>query len=168
MYLLHCPRCRGVTLNPDDSAGHACRWCGWRGRPPRDRVVDAPAAVRRFVLADLRPVANQLLTFGIGQFITALIFLWFFIGAMSQGNVYLVGRFEQNPMTYAIGLVLLAGGVLILAAAIAVRLGRNRLVALTGAWLALASPLLLGIPVGLWAVWKLTRPEARAAFTRPV
>lgn len=163
MYLLHCPRCRGVTLHPDDTAGHACRWCGWQGRPPRDHLVDDPAAVRRFVLADLRPVANLLLTFGIGQLVTTL---FYFLFVASQVGAYLSGRHETSVMVYAIGLALLAGGVLIFAAAIAVQLGRNRIVALTGAWLALTSPLLLGLPVGAWAVWKLTRPEARAAFDR--
>ena len=56
MFLLHCPRCWGVTLHTDDTDGTKCRWCGWHGRPPHGYTVRDPEAVRQFVAKDLRPV----------------------------------------------------------------------------------------------------------------
>jgi uncharacterized integral membrane protein len=165
VFLLNCPKCRGVTPHTDDATEMACRWCGWRGRPPLGNVVRDPAAVRRAVLAEVRPVAYLLFTFGIGQLLTALMYCLMFINPTNTTN-YLFGRVPQSPMLYAIGLTVLVGGVLILAAAVAVERGRNRLIAVTGAWLALTSPLLLGIPIGVWALRTLSRPEVRAAFAR--
>lgn len=164
MILLRCPRCHACTPAEDDATKVACWWCHlWVGPVDRHAVRD-PAAVRKFVLDDLRPIASLMLTFGIGQTLTAVIYLWVFASWMSEGHVYLIGNFEQNPLVYAIGVVLLVGGVFIIAGGVALRRGRGRLYAVVGAIFTLASPLLLGIPIGAWALWKLGRPEVRAAF----
>lgn len=120
------------------------------------------ADVRRHVLGELKPVAYLLFTFGIGQLLTAGVFVVIFI----LGNgAYLIGRFDHAPLLYAIGLVLLVGGILIVAAAVTVERGRNRLVAVTGAWLVITSPLLVGLPLGVWALRRLTASDVRLAFS---
>ena len=165
MYLLHCPRCWGVTLLADDEADVGCRWCRWRGRPPLENLVHDPQAVRRFVLAELQPVGQVLALFGVAQCVTAAIYFLLFFGC--GGALARFGYTPQLVLVAAVGAVLAVGGVIIWAASFAVRTGRGRLIAVAGAVFALTSPLLLGIPIGVWAVRELTRPEVRAVFARP-
>jgi len=44
------------------------------------------------------------------------------------------------------------------------RRGRYWQFCLVAGGLTLLSPLVAGVPLGLWGLWKLTRPEVKAAF----
>jgi len=165
VFLLHCPRCWGTTLLTDDPDGSRCRHCGWHGRPPLNHIVRDPEAVRQFVAKDLGPVAALLRTLGMGQTIIALVFCFFLV---CGGGASFFGFTPQLAMAGAIGVVLLVGGVLICAGDVAIRLGRWRLIAVVGAIFALTSPLLIGLPLGVWALQRLNRPEVRAAFAPSV
>lgn len=79
-------------------------------------------------------------------------------------------RFESGQYVFAfgwgaVGPYLMASGAVIVAAARALRRGRGRVLGVVAAWLALFSPLLIGLPIGFWALRMLHRPEVRAAFT---
>jgi uncharacterized protein YjeT (DUF2065 family) len=160
--LLRCPRCRGFTPTTDATDVVECQWCRLRVGTVERHLVRDPQAARRVVLDDLSPIAALLRTFGIGQIIIAVVHFAFFIGCNSLLE-HFHGSVNQ-VLVIASGLVLFAGGVFIFAGSEAVRRGRGRLFAVVGSLFALTSPLLIGVPVGVWALWRLSRPEVRAAF----
>lgn len=165
MVVLDCPRCRGETLLPEVGEGVTCRWCGWHGPAAGWLFARHPARVQKAALEELRPIAHLLRTLGVGQTVTAFIYFALFLGF---GDV--MANLRESPtaaLVLGIGVVLLVSGVLLIAGGVAVRRGWNRLLAVTAAWLALTSPLVLGIPIGIWALLKLNRPEGRAAFRQP-
>lgn len=162
MVLLRCPQCRGFTATTDDSATVECQWCRLRVGAVERHLVRDPAAARRVVFDDLAPIAALLRTLGIGQMAIAVAHFVFFIGCSS-----LLAHFHgsvNQVLVIAAGLVLFGGGVFIFAGSEAVRRGRGRPFAVVGSLFALTSPLLLGVPVGVWALARLSRPEVRAAF----
>jgi hypothetical protein len=160
--LLRCPQCRGLTPGVDDAVAVECRWCRLRVGTAERYLLRDPAAARRVVLDDLAPIAALLRTLGIGQTAVAVAHFVFFIGCNSL-LTHFHGAVNQ-VLVIASGLVLFAGGVFIFAGGEAVRRGRGRPFAVVGSLFALTSPLLLGVPVGVWALWRLSRPEVRAAF----
>jgi hypothetical protein len=162
VFLLHCPRCAGETAAEDDAEWVTCRWCLLRVGTNGNHIVRDPNMVRRFLLDEIWPLAALLRTFGTGQIVLALLYFLFFFGCLGGA-----GRFDDVPRTVmlvAIGAVLFVSGVFVYAGAHAVYHGKRRLIAVTGAVFALTSPLLLGLPIGVWALWKLSRPEGRAVF----
>jgi hypothetical protein len=163
VFLLRCPRCFGHTPADDEVEEVVCRWCRTRVTEVEWHTERSKAVVREFLLADLRPVADLMRTFAIGQLVIAAVYLFFFLGC---GGLITHFHGQVNEvMVIAIGVVLLVSGVFVYAGEVALRLGRWRLIAVTGAIFALTSPLLLGLPIGIWALWKLSRPEGRAVFT---
>lgn len=162
VFLLHCPRCWGVTPHTDGEAEAACRWCGWSGRPPLDHVIRDPAVVRRHVLNDLGPVVTVFALVGVAHLVVAGLLVFYFTSL--NNRLALFADPSREVLLIAVMVVTLTSGVLILGGGLAVRTGRNRLLAVTGAWLVITSPLLVGLPFGVWALRRLTAPEVREAF----
>ena len=164
MYLLRCPQCHGCIRVEDDVDKGWCRKClMWVGAVER-HVVHDPAEIRQHVLKGLQPIAEVMRPFGFCQ---TLLAVGYFVVVLFFGS----GRLELYPESLAmiaIVSVVLVGGVLITAGGVAVQRGRGRLFALVGGWFALTSPLLVGIPLGVWVLMTLHRPEVRAAFGTPV
>lgn len=165
MVLLRCPQCRGFTPTTDATDVVECQWCRLRVGVAERHLLRNPQAARRVVLDDLSPIATLLRTFGIGQMVVAVLHLFFFLGC--SGLIRHFNGSVNQVLVIAAGLVLFAGGVFIFAGSEAVRQGRGRPFAVVGSLFALTSPLLLGLPVGGWALRRLNRPEVRAAFALP-
>lgn len=166
MFVLYCPRCRGYTAADDDATKVACQWCHLWVKATDKHTLRGPEFLRQFVLSDLWSVADLMRAFGIGQTVIAATYFVFFLGCGGL-IAHFTGQMNEL-MLIAIGVVLFVGGVFIIAGSIAIRRGRQRSIAVVGAIFALASPLLLGLPIGAWALWKLNRPEVRAAFAPSV
>lgn len=146
----------------EDAERGLCQWCRlWVGTADGRHLIREPRMLRWYVLNDLTSLASLMFTFGIGQTVIAVTYFWFFFGCGPTAT-----RLEPLPLVLfvAIGVVLFVGGVFIIAGSMAVRYGRQRLFAVVGAIFTLTSPLIIGLPVGIWALWKLNRPEVKAAF----
>jgi hypothetical protein len=162
VFLIHCPRCRGQTAADDDAEWIHCRWCKLPVPAADGHVVRDPKMVRRFLLEELQPLATLMRTFAVGQLVIAFAYHFFFLGL--RGLIEHFHGQVNEVMVIAIGVVLFASGVFVYAGAHAVEHGKWRLIATTGAVFAVTSPLLLGLPIGVWALCKLNRPEGRAVF----
>jgi hypothetical protein len=113
------------------------------------------------VMREIRPLSGPMLQFGTVQTFMGVMSSFFF------SLVLWLGGGSDTPLfgiLLASGLVLLVGGVVIIAGGVCIRTGRWRLVACVGAILIVTSPLLMGLPMGLRVLHKLTRPEVKAAF----
>lgn len=165
MYLLHCPQCRTDTPVEEDAERLCCRTCGRVVEAAAESVYRGAASTRWFVMQDLRPLSAPMFQFGTVQtFMGVMSSLFFGLGLW-------LGVGKDTPLVMLLfigGLVLFVGGVCILAAGACIRTGRWRLLAVAGAILAITSPLLMGLPLGIRVLRKLTRPEVKAAFDTPL
>ena len=166
MILIRCPQCKGHTPAVDDEELGRCQWCWQWVRTADERNVSRePEVLRWYVLNDLSSLGHLMYTFGLGQTVIAVTYFWFFFGCYGGANH--ITELPPLVLLVAIGAVLFLGGVLIIAGGVAVRRVRGRLFAVVGAIFMLTSPLIVGLPIGIWALRKLNRPEVKAAFDTP-
>lgn len=160
MFLLLCLRCRGDTAVSDDAHPPTrCRRCGSDLDPRRTRVIDDPAEVRWRVLRTLVPLSDGMLAFGVLQAgLSSMVVILTLMGATlplaTDDTFTLVGSFGVGLLG---GLIAFGGWM--------TRRGRYWQLGLVASGLTVFSPFVVGLPLGLWGLWKLTRPEVKAVFT---
>lgn len=156
MFLIRCRKCRGHTAVSDDiDRPRRCRECGRPLDRERWDVVDDPVKVRRKVLESLTPLADWMLVFGLAQVFTALVgSAWAALAMPASDPAFLI---SAGGGVSVLGGLIAVGGRLI-------RRGRWRLVGVAACVMTLFSPLVVGLPLGLWGLLTLSRPEVKAAF----
>lgn len=164
MRWLKCPWCAsGVRYYPALGRRVRCRHCDGAIDPRRaEEFTDEDK--RQIALRLLRSTVHTMQLFGLGQaLLTAIAGTIFLATASSVG----AGDLGWAVIYASTILILFASAVVIVAGATAARWGRWRLIGLTAGWLAVFSPFLLGIPLGLTFLAQMRRPEVRAAFGAP-
>lgn len=161
MRWLKCPWCSsGVRYYPALGRRVRCRHC--------DGVID-PRRAREFTAEDKRqlarrqlgPTVHMMQLYGLGQGgLSATAAVLFLANASSITSAEL-GRAVVAVSTC---LMLFLTAVVIVAGATAVRRGRWRLIGMTAGWLAVFSPFLLGVPIGLTFLAQMRRPNVREVF----
>ena len=159
MFLLRCLRCRWETAVSDDTHPPArCRRCGGALDPRRAEVIDDPREVRRRVLRTLVPLADGMLAYGLCQAVISLF------AALISFRKAVAAFTPDDLFTVVGGLGLGVIGGLIAVGGWMVRRGRVWQFGLVASGLTLLSPFVVGVPLGAWGLWKLTRPDVKAVF----
>lgn len=121
-------------------------------------MADGWGDLRQRVIDGLRPVRWAMALLGFASVMVApLWMLTELLRSLTTPDFGSALAFLGIPL-------LTVGWVVLTPAGILLALGRFRSFALIGACLALFNPLLVGIPIGIWALVQLNRPAVRAVF----
>jgi hypothetical protein len=159
VFLLLCLRCRGETAASDDARPPTrCRRCGGALDSRRADVIDDPSEVRRRVLRTLVPLSDGVIGFGILE--AGLSALALAVTLMKAPTGFTTDDLFTLVGGTGFGIIggLIAGGGWM------IRRGQYWQLCLVASGLTLFSPLVVGVPLGAWGLWKLTRPEVKAVF----
>ncbi len=162
-------------------AANLRRGCAGPFGPPLDRVRSFLGSLRsQFIARPERPGAEarrRVSGPAVGLMVTAgvAVIPWVVLGLMMLGSYLTAPRWQHTLANTALVCgVLLGGGMLLVALAGLILVGGLRLRECNGeGWVLVAIILavlpwsfhcLLGVPVAVWCLWAMTRPEVHAAF----
>lgn len=161
MYLVACPRCdTALLVVKEDARGVWCERCYRTVNHHRAEPVDDPAELKRQALWPLlRP----------GHSMQVISLVQSFCGA-ALGVSISPGLLSVGPNDWAYAALFGSTALLLFIGGIATVVGARLMLrgswgfGVAAAWVLIASPLLVGVFVGIWVLQELYRPGVREAL----